>query len=164
MVEFDKLLEKMRTTHNRKGNDYTTAGDFENFERVSEVTGWFKSDIDKAFVGHITTKLSRLASLLGRKDPKNESVEDTLLDLNVYCGLWYSYHLRNLNNKNQTANQVAKQETEPGHMIDSISSPKHSLRRAIENGILQLGVHDLQNILSDVNYRRVNSAQPPGKG
>lgn len=91
--EFLQLLEKMKEVHKKKNDDYTSGGCFENFERVAELQSWFKNDIDKAFVGFIAVKLARLGSLLGRKDPQNESIIDSLEDLSIYCGLWTAYHM-----------------------------------------------------------------------
>ena len=92
--EFINLLDKMRSIHEKKAQDYTAGDDpYENFKRCAVVTGWFKEDIDKVFATFITVKLARLASLLGRdKLPNNESISDTFLDLTTYAGLWSSYH------------------------------------------------------------------------
>ena len=76
----------------KKRKDYTTnhlADNHENFKRSAELISWFKSDQDKAYVGLIGTKLARLASLLSdEREPMNESIEDSFIDLINYCGLW----------------------------------------------------------------------------
>jgi hypothetical protein len=53
------------------------------------VQSWFTDPYDKAFVGMVAVKLARLGVLLSsNKIPNNESVEDSFLDLSVYCCLW----------------------------------------------------------------------------
>lgn len=95
--EVTDLLEKIRTIHERKNEDYAAPGkQFENFERASTLIAWFNSDADKTFVNHIATKLARLATLLNSNNaPNNESIEDSFLDLATYCILWGSFHKSN---------------------------------------------------------------------
>lgn len=93
----------MKAIHEKKNQDYAGNNNpFENFERSAEVMKWFDNDIDKAFVCLITTKLARLATLLNNKErnPNNESIEDSYLDLSTYCALWSSYYSR-FNKSNQ---------------------------------------------------------------
>ena len=93
---FLELLEKMKKTHESKSEDYSSVGPYENFERQALISSWFKSDIDKAFTGLITVKLARIATLLDKDNqPNHESLDDSFLDLTVYCGLWASYHKSN---------------------------------------------------------------------
>lgn len=91
-----------------KGEDYTTNREkdrYENFDRSSSVIAWFSNDIDRAFVALITTKLARLASLLGREsEPNNESIEDTFVDLVNYAALWGGRRTQNA--KNETGSPV----------------------------------------------------------
>ena len=74
-----------------KRADYTTASRYENFTRCAEVASWFERDIDKVFATLIAVKIARLASLLGRKEPNNESIADTFVDLVNYGSLWGGY-------------------------------------------------------------------------
>jgi hypothetical protein len=91
--EFIELCERMKVIHQKKNQDYTQHNSFENFEKVAELQQWFEKDIDKAFIGLVAVKLARLAALLNTgRTPNNESIEDSFLDLTVYCGLWGSYH------------------------------------------------------------------------
>jgi len=101
--EVIQLLEKIKTIHEKKNQDYAAPGkDFENFERSAEIASWFDKEIDKAFTILIGTKLARLATLLnadnaGLAKPNNESIDDSFLDLATYCILWGSnYQRRNL--------------------------------------------------------------------
>lgn len=84
----EEFLNKGKEVIASKSADYTTGGRYENFERQAEIISWFEESIDKAFVAVIAIKLARLASLLGRKTPNNESIEDTFQDLINYCALW----------------------------------------------------------------------------
>lgn len=88
-----ELLEKIKSIHEKKNEDYASSGKvFENFTRSAELASWFKSDEDKAFVVLIGTKLARLAVLLSSdKSPNNESIEDSFLDLSTYCILWSAF-------------------------------------------------------------------------
>jgi|SRR5947209_19360842 len=89
---FLSLLEKMKEIHEKKSEDYSAHGFYLNFEQSATIASWFKDPVDKSFATLIGTKLSRLGNLLSStKEPNNESVEDTFLDLTVYCGLWASY-------------------------------------------------------------------------
>jgi len=87
-----KLLDiftKCNDIHIGKRHDYTSGKDnHENFKHSAELASWFKNDQDKSYVILIGTKLTRLASLLDSKEPKNESIEDTFIDLVNYCALW----------------------------------------------------------------------------
>lgn len=72
-----------------KRHDYTSSKDnHENFKRSAELSSWFQSEQDKAYVVLIGTKLARLGTLLDNKQPNNESIEDTFMDLINYCALW----------------------------------------------------------------------------
>ena len=87
-MTFDEILAKCKILQDTKKNDYTVHHSHENFRRSAHVAGWFHLDRDKVYIIQIVNKIARLASLLGQKEPKNESVEDTFLDLVNYCALW----------------------------------------------------------------------------
>lgn len=91
--EFMKLLERMKEIHEKKSEDYSSHGFYENFERSAQIASWFTFEWDKAFVTLIATKLARLATLLSNnRPPNNESIDDSFLDLVTYCALWGSYY------------------------------------------------------------------------
>jgi hypothetical protein len=94
--EFIELLEKQKEIHLKKNQDYASLENpFSNFERSATLIEWFDDPVDKAFIALIGTKLARLAELLQpNRTPQNESIEDSFLDLNVYCGLWAAYRKR----------------------------------------------------------------------
>lgn len=91
------LLDKIQAIHRKKNEDYSEAGEpFQNFERSAFLAEWFDGSVDKAFVVLIGTKMARLATLLNSgKEPNNESVADSFLDLTAYCALWSGYHAYN---------------------------------------------------------------------
>lgn len=91
-----QMLGKIQAIHDKKNQDYSAAGYYENFERAAELISWFNKDEDKTFVNHIATKLARLATLLNSdREPNNESIDDSFLDLATYCLLWATYHQAN---------------------------------------------------------------------
>lgn len=96
MKEIDEILEQIKNIQGRKSQDYASQGkDFENFERSEQIMSWFKNEFDKTFVWPISTKLSRLATLLNSdRPPNNESIEDSFLDLTTYCALWFAFYKR----------------------------------------------------------------------
>lgn len=86
-----EFLEKGKQIIESKGHDYTKdpkANQFENFEKSGLIGSWFDDPVDRAFAVLIGTKLARLATLLNGKSPKNESIEDTFLDMMNYAALW----------------------------------------------------------------------------
>lgn len=87
--DFMDSLDKMRALHLRKNQDYAQdSNPYSNFDFTEFVLSHFKSDLDKSFVWPIATKLARLANLLDSKEPNNESIEDSFLDIAVYVLLW----------------------------------------------------------------------------
>jgi hypothetical protein len=95
---FEQLLKEMNEIHQKKNEDYSSSGPYENFERSGYIAGWFRSDIDKVFATLVGVKLARLGVLLStQREPNNESIQDSFLDLTVYCGLWGSYYRSNTN-------------------------------------------------------------------
>lgn len=92
------ILDQIKEIHERKNQDYAQSTDpFSNFKRSAVVTEWFNDKVDKSFVNLIGVKLARLAELRNGKEPKNESVQDSFLDLCTYCCLWYAYYLNQMN-------------------------------------------------------------------
>jgi hypothetical protein len=93
MNHFEKLLEEARAIHDKKSHDYASDEDrFSSFTRAAEIVSWFKNPIDQVFACMIGIKLARLAELKNGKEPNNESIRDSHLDLFVYSGLWTSYY------------------------------------------------------------------------
>lgn len=90
--EFDKLQEKKKEILIKKNNDYARQDDiFSNFKLISQITGL---DIRRVFMVFISVKIARLKELLlTGKQVKNESIDDTLIDLANYTELLY-IHLK----------------------------------------------------------------------
>lgn len=80
------FTEKMRETVLKKGDDYAGQTDrLQNFKLAGNIAG---DDATKNCLHAISTKVARLSQLLNSgSEPKNESVEDTLLDLANYSFL-----------------------------------------------------------------------------
>lgn len=88
-----ELLKQMQDIHEKKNADYASKSFFENFKRSAELASWFSDPVDRSFATLVGTKLARLATLLSTgRAPNNESLDDTFLDLTVYCGLWASWN------------------------------------------------------------------------
>lgn len=90
---FNKVLMEMAAVHQKKNHDYaSTADPLSNFILQAELTG---QSVDMVFFNAIAIKAARLKELVGKgKSPKNESVNDTILDMANYAALWKSYRMR----------------------------------------------------------------------
>jgi len=88
---FHILIEKCKEIHDKKSHDYASdSNPFSNFEQAASVANVTTHEVFKVLIG---IKLARLSELLtNNKDPKNESIEDTFIDLANYCLLWGSYY------------------------------------------------------------------------
>jgi hypothetical protein len=86
-----ECLERMTAITTAKNADYTGSDDpFANFTRV-EALGF--ASTEQGFLTRMTDKLSRIGTFVkkGVLQVKDESVEDTLLDLANYCILMAAY-------------------------------------------------------------------------
>ena len=87
--KFDALLARMADLHDRKSADYACDENrYSNFESAAATAG---CSTDLVFAVLIGIKLARLKELAKGKEPNNESVQDSRLDLAVYSALWASY-------------------------------------------------------------------------
>lgn len=78
---FEQLLEDIRQLHNAKNNDYATETDpLSNFRRCEA----FGVPAVKGILVRMSDKWSRIEQLAGGKQPKNESLRDSLIDNAVY--------------------------------------------------------------------------------
>lgn len=90
---FEKLLERMQNMHDKKKHDYTSDEDpYGNYRFAGKLASLFiHSPDDMGFVGRLGEKIFRLAMLEGnKKNPLNESIEDTEIDICVIACLWVS--------------------------------------------------------------------------
>ena len=112
LPEVIEMLDKIKQIHAKKNEDYASVNPFDNFQRSAVVSEWFNNRFDKVFVTLIATKLARLATLLNSdKQPNNESVEDSFLDLATYCILWSAF------NKKHPEHQLVRTGAAKGHWI-----------------------------------------------
>lgn len=81
---FNAFVDKQRNTLLVKGDDYAGDDRLSNFKQVGSITGQTAA---QACLTLIATKVARLSQLLGGKSPKNESIEDSVLDLGTYASL-----------------------------------------------------------------------------
>lgn len=89
------LIHKMLEIHEIKSHDYADdSNPFSNFEFAAQVAKGFNDEVDKVFATLIGVKLARLQQLLNGKSPKNESIDDTFLDLANYSAIWASYRMK----------------------------------------------------------------------
>lgn len=92
--EFRKITEEMFETTKRKNSDYTgDPGDaFKNFTTVEAMTGGVVST-EQGFFTRMTDKMMRFAGFIrtGTLQVADEKIEDTILDLAVYCILFVCY-------------------------------------------------------------------------
>ena len=78
---FYALLEELAELHSRKNHDYAATADPLSNLRMAETFGvpaW------KGVLVRMSDKWSRITQLVSGKQPKNESLKDSLLDLAVY--------------------------------------------------------------------------------
>lgn len=81
---FNAFVDKQRNTLLSKGDDYAGDDRLSNFKQVGSITGQTAA---QACLTLIATKVARLSQLLGGKSPKNESIQDSVLDLGTYASL-----------------------------------------------------------------------------
>lgn len=79
----DQLMEMMKQTLVKKGNDYSKEDRLSNFKEVGAISG---TSAELACLTLIATKVSRLGTLLRKGGiPNNESIEDSAIDLANYA-------------------------------------------------------------------------------
>jgi hypothetical protein len=78
---FYALLDEMAALHSNKNHDYATTDDpFSNFRRCEAfgIPAW------KGVLARMSDKWSRIEQISNGKEPKNESLRDSLIDNAVY--------------------------------------------------------------------------------
>lgn len=82
---FDEITKKAREILQKKGNDYANEDVLSNFKLAGSICG-LSPEIN--CLSLIATKVARLGVLLNSiKEPENESIKDSMIDLNVYSFL-----------------------------------------------------------------------------
>jgi hypothetical protein len=95
---FEAALIPIVEMNRRKRADYAKDGDpFSNFKMSSALMGIEGFGPVEAALHNVTQKLARLCALRSNnRDPKNEGVEDTYLDLAVYGTITYAIYKERL--------------------------------------------------------------------
>lgn len=82
-VHFEEMTQKMKQILLSKGDDYANTDRLSNFKLAGEISGL---NAELNCLSLISTKVARLGVLLGSgKTPKNESIQDSVLDLANYA-------------------------------------------------------------------------------
>jgi len=72
-----------------KAHDYADDGNvFSNFEGAARLTGLSPAQVFHVMLG---IKMERIRQLMSGKNPKFESIEDSLMDLANYAALWIAW-------------------------------------------------------------------------
>jgi hypothetical protein len=90
----ESLCERMVKITRAKNADYSGAGDdpFANFRQIGHLLQT-PNAVEQGFLTRMSDKMARIASFIakGQLQVKDESVEDTLLDLANYCLLMIGF-------------------------------------------------------------------------
>lgn len=113
-IQFHKdFCQKMVEITERKNADYAGAGDdpFNNFRQIGGLVQ--TQDLDIVAVGFLTRmsdKFSRIGSFItnGELKVKDESVEDTLLDLANYSALFAGYLREQIDSQRKAPRPIAE--------------------------------------------------------
>ena len=82
-IFFDEYINKMRDVLLNKGDDYANADRLSNFKMAGLIAG---GNAQLNCLNLIATKVARLGVLLNSSDePKNESINDSIMDLANYA-------------------------------------------------------------------------------
>jgi hypothetical protein len=141
---FKNIMEMTK----RKNNDYAGKGGdaFNNFSRVENLCPVITTEM--GFFVRLTDKFSRISSFIqnGELLVKDESAEDTLLDLSNYAFLFYAYlKAKKLKEDAKKCNDV---QEEPRQL------EKNYIARSIQNDIDNLPKNqtELEYLRSQVKY------------
>tara|TARA_R100001244_G_scaffold132246_1_gene107681 strand:+ start:422 stop:766 length:345 start_codon:yes stop_codon:yes gene_type:complete len=81
---FEDFVERQKKIMLSKGNDYANDDRLNNFKVAGEVCG---IPADVQCLSLIATKVARLGVLLKTRNPNNESIRDSVIDLANYTAL-----------------------------------------------------------------------------
>ena len=79
--QFNIIIEEVKQTMFKKGNDYANTDRLSNFKLAGSIIGL---SAQQNCLSLIATKVARLGVLLQGSEPNNESIEDSMLDLTCY--------------------------------------------------------------------------------
>lgn len=83
---FQEVTKKMMDTMVSKAADYSNEDSLSNFKAVANICQLTPEQVCLTMIG---VKVARLGVLLQGKKPNNESIEDSILDLQNYSFLLY---------------------------------------------------------------------------
>ena len=108
--EFYALLERMANVHDTKSHDYASNDNpFGNYHFAGMLSKLFNNPDDAGFIGRIGEKIYRLANLENSgKVAKNETIEDTEIDICVIVTLWMADRLKRRSNKGIIPLEIAR--------------------------------------------------------
>lgn len=81
-------VKTLAETLSSKNNDYAPGGEFSNFEEAANFA--HVTDLD-VMLSQMGIKITRIKTLAGGVEPKNESFKDSLLDLAGYAIIAHAY-------------------------------------------------------------------------
>lgn len=126
---FDKLTARMKEVLTAKGNDYANEDVLSNFKLAGSIC---QITPQQHCLALIATKVARLGTLFTGKTPKNEAIEDSIIDLINYGFLLYCIE-----------DEAVKQELK-SYIIDNIGNSVISLP---ENQVID--INDKQFVWRD---------------
>lgn len=150
--EFHEIVEKMKEIYNKKSHDYAKDNDpFSNFKFAAEIVKHYSNPIDQVFASIIAIKLARLSELLNGKEAKNESVNDSFIDLANYSALWGAYYLALADIKIEDNSETLEQLINPYGIAEICSACKlgdlnHQLQHAVTVHGAEV-IHSLRQVL-----------------
>lgn len=139
---FYGLLETMAKVHENKSHDYASdSNPYGNYHFAGELSQLFHNPHDAGFLGRIAEKLYRLANLENSdKIAKNETIEDTELDVCVILALWMASRRDSRKNLRSQSIQTSGQcDVSKGQ--DPFMQPMDSL-----------GLNDIDNALGRMKW------------
>lgn len=103
-----EITEKAKNLMDKKNRDYAGNDGLEPFANFTRVESMGICSTEKGMLVRMTDKMSRLSSFFesGQLHVKDESFEDTIVDIINYSVLIYAYRKDKENNKLSCENQV----------------------------------------------------------
>ena len=117
-----ELCQRARDLMDKKNRDYAGNDGLEPFANFTRVESMGICSTEKGMLVRMTDKLSRLSSFFESETlhVKDESFEDTIVDIVNYAVLIYAYRKDNEKNKNQNNDKILLIERHLNIMSESI--------------------------------------------
>jgi len=122
----ETLCEKSRNLMRRKNADYAGRHGVEPFANFTRVESMGICKTESGMLVRMTDKMSRLSSFMesGKFEVKDESLEDTVLDMINYSVLLYAYVTDKKNSKENSCSGGGIDDTKEGRVQFLQESPK----------------------------------------